>query len=62
MNCPEPATQWAYDHDDPNELIEQVKLMSGNIGVVAYSLDLSHYRPLCRPCHYAADTLVAESG
>lgn len=41
--CGDPAEQWAYDHDDPNELVSEKGL--------PYSLDQARYKPMCRPCH-----------
>lgn len=44
--CGAEAKQWAYDHMDPNE-------KQSNRG--PFSVDLSHYRPLCIPCHKTMD-------
>jgi hypothetical protein len=41
------AQQWAYDHEDPNERVDD------NLRV--YSEDPAHYMPLCRACHKALD-------
>jgi hypothetical protein len=49
--CGKPATQWAYDHSDPNEVMGP----EWHGLVVAYSLDLDRYRPLCRSCHAKED-------
>lgn len=49
--CGGQAHHWSYDHTDPDQVI-------GNTGdgvVVAYSLDLDRYRPLCRSCHAKDD-------
>lgn len=46
-NCGEPAKEWAYDHQDPNEKISP--------GGYPYSLDIDHYEPLCWPCHRRMD-------
>lgn len=54
LNCGNPAEQWAYDHEDSDELTE-VRLVRGSTVVVAYSLDLTHYDPLCRACHQVWD-------
>jgi hypothetical protein len=45
--CSAPACDWAYDHGDPNE-------QRGEDGLV-YSLDLTRYMPVCRPCHRKLD-------
>jgi hypothetical protein len=54
--CGGPATEWAYDHKDPNEVIgpEYHGL------IVTYSLDLDHYRPLCRSCHRKEDETYSQ--
>ena len=44
--CTRQAQEWAYDHSDPEPLIENGK---------PYSLDITKYVPLCRPCHRAQD-------
>lgn len=43
----QPATEWAYDHTDPNERM-------GTDG--PYSVDLNRYEPLCVPCHRNSDS------
>lgn len=48
--CGKPATNWAYDHADPREL---VGLHGGR--QVAYSTDLEHYFATCRSCHTKLD-------
>lgn len=48
--CGAPATQWAYDHADPNERAE---LTPG--GWRTYSVNPDHYQPMCTPCHKRAD-------
>jgi len=45
-HCGQRATDWAYDHTDPNE-----RVWKGH----PYSTDLGRYIPLCRPCHKAFD-------
>jgi hypothetical protein len=54
-SCGQPAQQWAYDHQDPAELVEY-----RNGRLMPYSTDVEHYRPLCTTCHVAADRV--ESG
>lgn len=46
--CLRDARDWAYQHSDPEELYDPV---SGE----PYSLDPSHYRPMCRQCHKILD-------
>lgn len=41
------ASDWAYDHNDPDELRSARGL--------AYSTDPERYIPLCRPCHRRFD-------
>ena len=48
INCGGQAQDWAYDHDDFNEL---TCAKTGRL----YSGDVEHYRPLCRPCHKRID-------
>jgi hypothetical protein len=40
------AKQWAYDHEDPEEVSRNGR---------TYSTDLAHYFPLCGPCHFRFD-------
>lgn len=46
--CGKQAHDWAYNHQDPDEMIDP---RTG----CAYSAHLEHYRPLCRSCHYDLD-------
>ena len=48
--CGEPAVDWAYDHADPQERVEET-----DWGLIPYSTDPAHYVPLCRPCHKEFD-------
>jgi len=50
-HCGQPASAWAYDHDDPAEKFEQ---RAGGY-ILAYSTDPARYMPLCSPCHKAFD-------
>lgn len=43
----EVASNWAYDHRDPNEIVDP---RNG-----PYSADPARYRPLCVSCHKVAD-------
>jgi hypothetical protein len=46
-HCGGPATDWAYDHADQNELTNQRG--------APYSLDPARYMPLCKSCHKKHD-------
>lgn len=46
IDCLGSASQWSYDHLDPNE-------RRGDGG--PYSIDPDHYQPRCGPCHKAFD-------
>lgn len=48
--CGAPAAEWAYDHNDPDELIGE-----DHGKAVPYSLDVAHYLPMCVPCHRQFD-------
>ena len=48
--CDNPAAQWAYDHQDPNE-----KSATFGDRTIAYSTDVNRYRALCRGCHVKLD-------
>ena len=47
--CEERATHWAYDHTDPDPVIDQ----AGRI----YSLDVNRYKPMCVPHHATLDRM-----
>ncbi len=47
LHCSNPAQDWAYDHNDPDERTESA------LGV--FSLDIMHYIPLCCKCHAKFD-------
>lgn len=49
--CGCPARDWAYDHEDPNELSGPTQ----HGYEMSYSGNPDHYIPLCRPCHTAFD-------
>ena len=46
-HCGGRAQDWAYDHLDPNEKHDSMGR--------PYSVDPTHYSPLCRVCHYQFD-------
>lgn len=48
VDCGSRASEWSYDHQDPNQLIEDG---SG----LPYSLASEHYQPRCTPCHRTFD-------
>lgn len=48
--CGEPAAHWAYDHSDPDELLQEVAGCA-----VPYSPDVDRYLPMCVPCHKEFD-------
>lgn len=50
---------WAYDHADLNEKVAPSWRGKSD---VYYSLDPSHYLPLCGPCHKSFDLTVAPVG
>jgi hypothetical protein len=51
--CGRPAADWAYRHDDPDELVAVV-----NGTPLRYSLDSDRYSPLCRLCHRRYDHAI----
>ena len=44
--CGKSASEWAYDHNDPNE---------NHWGTVAFSANPDHYQPMCKGCHVKLD-------
>lgn len=52
QRCGKPATQWAYDHNDPAELKGR---RGPHTPYSPYSLNPEHYIPLCGPCHSRHD-------
>lgn len=50
VDCDQPASDWSYDNEDPDELIGE------NVGrMMRYSLKPEHYTPRCRGCHARYD-------
>ena len=49
-HCGASASQWAYDHTDPDE---RTGVDHGH--VLRYSVETSRYMPLCAKCHKALD-------
>lgn len=54
IECGNQAQQWAYDYKDPNE-----QRMTSESS--PYSSDLTHYQPMCIPCHRRLDKSMRES-
>jgi len=52
LHCGEQARDWAYNHEDPNE-VEQYRKQTK--AVVAYSMHAEYYIPLCKHCHLEFD-------
>lgn len=50
VDCGQPAREWSYDHDDPDE----VRGVHRGTPVV-YSLDVARYSPRCSSCHNDLD-------
>lgn len=46
VECGAPAAEWAYDHEDPDELVWRG---------LPYSASIYHYVPMCKPCHTRFD-------
>lgn len=56
QHCSGPASEWAYDHNDPNELYED---WMGRGHLAPFSTSLDHYIPLCSSCHKKFDLQTA---
>lgn len=52
--CGATADHWAYDHSDPDELV--------NAEGKPYSLDADHYMSMCVTCHNAFDRRQRKAG
>lgn len=50
VDCDGEASDWSYDHSDPDELFE---VQRGR--PLAYSIKFEHYVPRCKKCHGAFD-------
>jgi hypothetical protein len=48
VECGRRAADWAYNHDDPDELICPKRGLR-------YSVDLHCYQPMCKACHWRFD-------
>lgn len=53
--CGSPASQWSYDHEDPEEIWHEMPDQRGDIRTVPWSKKFEHYQPLCGPCHLTRD-------
>lgn len=51
VDCGDPAKDWSYDREDPDERIAVNNHGRG----LAYSLNPDHYQPRCKRCHAAFD-------
>ena len=49
-DCGTPATEWSYDHTDPQERVQVVRGFA-----LTYSTKTEHYQPRCLPCHRTHD-------
>lgn len=54
VGCGGAAAQWAYNHQDPQELICNAPYSKG----YRYSLDADYYEPMCASCHKTLDNAV----
>lgn len=53
VDCDAPASDWSYDHSDPDELTEE-RFVNGVLAQVkTYSANPDHYSPKCRKCNTA---------
>ena len=57
--CGDPASQWAYQHDDPSEQIELRRDRAGIERRVAWSPNVDCYKPMCLSCHITFDKALA---
>jgi hypothetical protein len=55
--CGQPAKDWAYNHQDPNEVRGEVTTRD-KVTELAWSLDPAFYDALCRSCHRARDGMA----
>lgn len=51
QHCGNQAHDWAYDHEDPDAILSDRREGNG----CYYSLDPTHYIPLCKSCHRKFD-------
>lgn len=51
VECPERARDWAYNHKDPNEMMDTFGPAAG----LLFSPSVEFYLPLCGECHRALD-------
>jgi hypothetical protein len=51
IDCAEQASNWSYDHLDPNE-----KTQTRQGSTLAYSANPDHYKPRCLSCHRKFDS------
>lgn len=54
VRCGGAADDWAYTHDDPNEL-SGIRSMHGREYPAVWSADPKYYQPMCKTCHTQFD-------
>ncbi len=59
IDCGAVAREWAYQHDDQLELTATLRFR-GKEFHVAYSADMDHYAPMCKPCHLRFDQKMSK--
>lgn len=55
VDCEGPASEWSYDHTDPDEQTEERVDQKGRPNTVAYSAKPEHFSPRCKGCHTSFD-------
>lgn len=53
--CGKRAAEWAWDHG--GDVVSEDVESFGGIRTLRYSLDQSHYVPLCKSCHVSFDQI-----
>lgn len=51
VDCGRKAEQWAYNHDDPDELVQETRVNGVLLHRLRYSLKVECYSPKCRGCN-----------
>ena len=60
IECGLAASDWAYQHNDPDERVETIS-RGGKSYTVHYGLDFDSYAPMCHRCHVRLDKRTAKS-
>lgn len=61
VGCGKAASEWAYQHTDKvSERLGVSGWSRGRGASVPFSADLSHYAPMCHPCHVKLDRQKAK--